>query len=181
MNMKKGKTIRIPLLGDMVVSLYRTLIGIALGLVASGILIAISGVNPFTAYGALIKGAFGSKYAISNVLVRSSPLLLGGIGVALGIKAGVWNTGIEGYMYLGAIGAAMFGVMDLGLSPIVHILLCMLAAMFFAGVWGAIPGFLKAYMNVNEVTCTIMMNYIAIYLTNWVVSSFAHVADTSAF
>ena len=52
MNMKKGKTIRIPLLGDMVVSLYRTLIGIALGLVASGILIAISGVNPFTAYGA---------------------------------------------------------------------------------------------------------------------------------
>ena len=80
MNMKKGKTIRIPLLGDMVVSLYRTLIGIALGLVASGILIAISGVNPFTAYGALIKGAFGSKYAISNVLVRSSPLLLGGIG-----------------------------------------------------------------------------------------------------
>ncbi len=181
MNMKKGKTIRIPLLGDMVVSLYRTLIGIALGLVASGILIAISGVNPFTAYGALIKGAFGSKYAISNVLVRSSPLLLGGIGVAIGIKAGVWNTGIEGYMYLGAIGAAMFGVMDLGLSPIVHILLCMLAAMFFAGVWGAIPGFLKAYMNVNEVTCTIMMNYIAIYLTNWVVSSFAHVADTSAF
>ena len=83
MNMKKGKTIRIPLLGDMVVSLYRTLIGIALGLVASGILIAISGVNPFTAYGALIKGAFGSKYAISNVLVRSSPLLLGGIGFVL--------------------------------------------------------------------------------------------------
>ena len=167
----------------MVVSLYRTLIGIALGLVASGILIAISGVNPFTAYGALIKGAFGSKYAISNVLVRSSRCCW---------AASVWRwasrpacgTPVSGAICTWAPSAsalAMFGVMDLGLSPIVHILLCMLAAMFFAGVWGAIPGFLKAYMNVNEVTCTIMMNYIAIYLTNWVVSSFAHVADTSAF
>lgn len=181
MNMKKKVVIRIPLLGDMVVSLYRTLIGIALGLIASGILIAISGVNPFVAYGSLLKGAIGSKYAISNVLVRSSPLLLGGIGVAIGIKAGVWNTGIEGYMYLGAIGTAMLGVMDLGLPPVVHILLCILAAMLLAGLWGAIPGFLKAYMNVNEVTCTIMMNYIAIYLTNWVVSCLPHVADTAAF
>ena len=62
MNKKKQKTIRLPLLGDMVVSLYRTLIGIVLGLVASGILIAISGTNPFVAYGSLIKGAFGSSF-----------------------------------------------------------------------------------------------------------------------
>ena len=181
MNSKKQKTIHIPLLGDMVVSLYRTVFGIVLGLIASGILIALSGVNPFTAYASLIKGAVGSKYAISNVLVRSSPLLLGGIGVAIGIKSGVWNTGIEGYMYLGAIGASIFGVMDLNVSPFVHIMICILAAMVFAGIWGIIPGFLKAYMNVNEVTCTIMLNYIAIYLTNWVVSCLPLVADTEAF
>lgn len=181
MKKENTKTIFIPFLGDMAVSFGRTLLGIVLGLIASGILIAISGVNPLLAYTSLVKGAIGSKYAISNVLVRSSPLLLGGIGVALGIKAGVWNTGIEGYMYLGAIGAAMFGVMDLGLPPLVHILLCIIAAVLFAAVWGAIPGFLRAYMNVNEVTCTIMLNYIAIYLTNWVVSCFPHVADGSAF
>ena len=94
--LKETKTLRIPILGDLAVSFGRTVFGIVLGLIASGILIAVSGVNPFVAYGSLLKGAFGSAQALSNVLVRASPLLLGGIGVALGIKAGVWNIGMEG-------------------------------------------------------------------------------------
>lgn len=179
--LKETKLIRVPILGDLAVSLGRTLLGIALGLIASGILIALSGVNPFFAYGTLIKGAFGSAQSLSNVLVRASPLLLGGIGVALGIKAGVWNIGMEGYMYLGAIGAAMVGVLDLGLPPILHILLCFISAMIFAAAWGLIPGYLRAYKGVNEVTSTIMMSYIAIYLTNWVVSSVSLVAEEGAF
>lgn len=177
----KPKTIRLPLLGDMAVSFGRTLLGILMGLVASGILIAISGANPFTAYGALLRGALGSRYAISNVLVRASPLLLGGIGVALGIKSGLWNIGMEGYMYLGAIGASVVGVFDLGLPSFIHIPLCFLFAMAFAAVWGAIPGYLKAYRGVNEVTCTIMLSYVAIYLTNWVVSAFPPIAEIGAF
>ena len=96
--LNKTKILNIPILGDVAVSLGRTLFGIVLGLIASGILIAFSGVNPFVAYGSLIRGAFGNVQSISNVLVRSSPLLLGGIGVSLGIKAGVWNLGMEGYM-----------------------------------------------------------------------------------
>ncbi|HMM31756.1 MAG TPA: ABC transporter permease, partial [Clostridia bacterium] len=116
--LKNAKILKVPILGDVVVSAGRTVLGIVLGLIASGILIAITGVNPFFAYGSLLRGAFGSAQAFSNVLVRSSPLLLGGIGVAIGIKAGVWNTGIEGYMYLGAIGAAIVGVLDLGLPPV---------------------------------------------------------------
>lgn len=172
---------RIPLIGDLAVSLGRTVFGIVLGLVASGILIAISGVNPFVAYGSLVKGAFGNAQAFSNVLVRASPLLLGGIGVALGIKAGVWNIGMEGYMYLGAIGASLVGVLDLGIPPFLHVILCFICAMVFAAVWGLIPGYLRAYKGVNEVTCTIMMSYIAIYLTNWVVSCMPLVAEEGAF
>ena len=179
--LNKSKVIHVPLLGDLVVSLGRTLLGIALGLFASGILILISGVNPFVAYGALLRGAFGSMQAFSNVLVRSSPLLLGGIAVAIGVKTGVWNTGIEGYMYIGAIGASVLGVKDLGLPPILHIIVCFIMAAIFAGVWGAIPGFLRAYKGVNEVTCTIMLNYTAIYLTNWVVSRVVGIADVEAF
>lgn len=178
---KKTRTLRIPILGEMAVSLGRTVFGIVLGLLASGVLIAISGVNPFVAYGSLLRGAFGSMSALSNVLVRACPLLLGGIGVALGIKAGVWNIGMEGYMYLGAIGAALVGVMDLGLPSIVHILLCLVCAGVFAAIWGMIPGYLRAYKGVNEVTCTIMMSYIAIYLTNWVISSVPLVAEVGAF
>ena len=90
--------LKLPFLGDMAVSFGRTVFGIVLGLIASAVLIAISGVNPFLAYGALIRGAFGNAQALSNVLVRASPLLLGGIGVSLGIKAVVCNLGKEGYM-----------------------------------------------------------------------------------
>ncbi len=179
--LNKTKILNIPILGDVAVSLGRTLFGIVLGLIASGILIAFSGVNPFVAYGSLIRGAFGNVQSISNVLVRSSPLLLGGIGVSLGIKAGVWNLGMEGYMYLGAIGASIIGVQDLGLPAIIHIPLCMIVAMAFAAVWGLIPGYLKAYKGVNEVTCSIMMSYIAIYLTNWVVSCVPLVAEEGSF
>lgn len=173
--------LKLPFLGDMAVSFGRTVFGIVLGLIASAVLIAISGVNPFLAYGALIRGAFGNAQALSNVLVRASPLLLGGIGVSLGIKAGVWNIGMEGYMYLGAIGASMVGILELGLPPFLHILICFLCAAAFSAVWGLIPGYLKAYKGVNEVTSTIMMSYIAIYLTNWVVSSFAPIAEIGKF
>lgn len=178
---KEPKILQIPILGDMMVSAGRTLFGIALGLIASAILIAISGVNPLAAYGSLLRGAFGNMQALSNVLVRASPLLLGGIGVAIGVKGGVWNTGIEGYMYLGAIGAAVVGVLDLGLPSFVHILLCFVFAALFAGAWGMIPGYLRAYKGVNEVTSTIMLNYIAIYLTNWVVSSLPLLAEKDSF
>ena len=173
--------LKLPFLGDMAVSFGRTVFGIVLGLIASAVLIAISGVYPFLAYGALIRGAFGNAQALSNVLVRASPLLLGGIGVSLGIKAGVWNIGMEGYMYLGAIGASMVGILELGLPPFLHILICFLCAAAFSAVWGLIPGYLKAYKGVNEVTSTIMMSYIAIYLTNWVVSSFAPIAEIGKF
>ncbi len=178
---KKTKIIKLPILGDLAVSLGRTVFGIALGLIASGVLIAFSGVNPFTAYASLLRGAFGSVQALSNVLVRATPLLLGGIGVALGIKAGVWNIGMEGYMYLGAIGASVVGVFDLGLPPAVHIFLCFLCAAVFAAAWGFIPGYLRAYKGVNEVTSTIMMSYIAIYLTNWVVSCVPFIAEAGSF
>ena len=95
---KKANITTIPFLGDIILSGSRTLIGIALGLLTSGILIALSNANPLVAYGAMIKGAFGDIYAFCNVLVRVSPLLLGGMGVAIGNKAGIWNTGMEGYM-----------------------------------------------------------------------------------
>ena len=173
--------LKLPFLGDMAVSFGRTVFGIVLGLIASAVLIAISGVNPFLAYGALIRGAFGNAQALSNVLVRASPLLLGGIGVSLGIKAGVWNIGMEGYMYLGAIGASMVGILELGLPPFLHVLICFLCAAAFSAVWGLIPGYLKAYKGVNEVTSAIMMSYIAIYLTNWVVSSCAPIAEIGKF
>ncbi len=178
---EKVKVLKVPLLGELIMSRSRTIIGVVLGLIAGGILIALTGVNSFDAYASMLRGCFSSPQSFSNVLVRMSPLLLGGMGVALGIQAGVWNTGIEGYMYLGAIGAAVAGIPDLHLPIFLHIILVMAVAMLFAAAWGAIPGFLRAYMGVNEVTSTIMMNYIAIYFTTWVVTSVPAIAESGAF
>lgn len=177
----EGEVTRIPILGNIVMSGGRTLIGVLMGLVVGAILIAISGVNPIEAYGYLLKGAFGNAQSFSNVLVRCSPLLLGGVGVAIGNKAGVWNTGVEGYMYLGALGAAVVAIPEFGLPPFLHIVLVFLSGMFFAGLWGLIPAYLRAYKGVNEVTCTIMLNYVAIYFTNWMVSAPQPLAEVGAF
>ncbi|MDR1977246.1 MAG: ABC transporter permease [Synergistaceae bacterium] len=178
---KKPKFIEVPFIGELALSGVRPILGIALGLLAGGVLIAVSGVNPFKAYKAMLQGAFGNRYAFSNVLVRSSPLLLGGIGVSLGIKAGVWNTGIEGYMYLGAVGAAVVGIPALGLPPVAHIILTLIVAMAFGAAWGLIPGYLRAYKGVNEVTSTIMLNYVAVFLTSWLVAEPQPLAEIGSF
>ena len=178
---KKTKFINVPFIGELALSGIRPIIGILMGIIAGGILIAISGINPFKAYGAMLQGAFGSLQSFSNVLVRSSPLLLGGVGVALGIKAGVWNTGIEGYMYLGALGAAVVGIPALNLPPFIHVMLALIVGMIFAAAWGMIPGYLRAYRGVNEVTATIMLNYVAIFLTSWLVSEPQPLAQIDSF
>lgn len=182
MNIKKRPNfISLPGIGDLALSGARPLIGIFLGLLAGAGLIALSGVNPIDAYVAMLKGALGSPQAISNVLVRASPLLLGGVGVAIGIRAGIWNIGIEGYMYAGAIGGAIVGINTLPVPPIIHITLSILVAVVFAAIWGLGPAYLRAYRGVNEVVSTIMMNYVAIYLTSWLVHEPSFMAEPGSF
>jgi simple sugar transport system permease protein len=183
--MKKKKEgpefISFPVLGELALSGVRPLIGIFLGLLAGAGLIALSGVNPLDAYAAMLKGAIGSSVSISNVLVRASPLLLGGVGVAIGIKAALWNIGAEGYIYTGAIGAVAVGIAPLPVPPIVHIALAILAAMGFATLWGLVAAYLRAYRGVNEVVTTIMMNYVAIYFVSWLVHEPQPLAEPESF
>jgi ABC-type uncharacterized transport system permease subunit len=178
---KLQEFIALPGLGQLALSGARPLFGILLGLLAGAGLIALSGVNPLDAYAALLQGAIGSPQSIANVLVRASPLLLGGVGVAIGIKAGLWNIGAEGYMYAGAIGAAAIGLAPLPVPPIVHIILAFLAAMAFAGIWGLGPAYLRAYRGVNEVVTTIMMNYVAIFFVSWMVHEPQPMAEPGSF
>ena len=173
--------IDLPVIGEVTLSGARPLIGVFLGLLAGAGLIALSGVNPLDAYAAMLNGALGSPQSIANVLVRSSPLLLTGVGVAIGIKAGVFNLGAEGYMYVGAIGATIVGLAPLSVPPIIHILLSILAAMVFAGVWGLVPAFLRAYKGLNEVVATIMLNYVVISFTSWLVHPPQILAEPDSF
>lgn len=178
---KRPEFLALPGLGQLALSGARPLIGILLGLLAGAGLIALSGVNPLAAYAAMLNGAIGSPQSIANVLVRASPLLLTGVGVAIGIKAGLWNVGAEGYMYMGAIGAGAVGIVPLPVPPIIHITLAILAGAVVAGFWGLLPAYLRAYRGVNEVVTTIMMNYVAQFFTNWMVHDPQPMAEPGAF
>lgn len=178
---KRHEFIYLPGLGELALSGIRPLIGIFLGLLTGAVLIALSGANPLEAYGAMLQGALGSPQSVANVLVRASPLLIAGAGVAIGIKAGLWNIGAEGYMYAGAIGAGAVGIALLPVPPIVHILLAITAAVVVGAIWGLIPAYLRAYRGVNEVVTTIMMNYVAIYFVSWMVHEPQPMAEPGSF
>lgn len=125
---------------------------------------------PFTAYAALLEGAFGSPEAIVSTLVYTVPLVFGGLAVAFGFKAGLFNIGVQGQFLVGALGAVIVGVGMAGAPPPVAILAATLAGIAGGALWGFIPGFLKAASGAHEVVSTIMLNYVAVELLAALVS-----------
>jgi simple sugar transport system permease protein len=125
---------------------------------------------PIAAYAALFEGAFGGLDAIVNTFVSTTPLILGGLSIALAFKAGLFNIGAQGQFLLGALGAVAMGVTVSGLPPIVAIPLALGAGMLAGAAWGFIPGALKAISGAHEVVTTIMLNYIALAVVAWAVS-----------
>jgi ABC-type uncharacterized transport system permease subunit len=121
-------------------------------------------------YAALIDGAFLKPQALTNTLVSSTPLILTGLSVAVGFRAGLFNIGAEGQYLIGAVFGVAVGYL-LKLPPVLHSIVAMIAGMIGGGIWGAIPGILKARLGAHEVINTIMMNFIAIQLTDWLVNN----------
>lgn len=124
-------------------------------------------VNPIEAYKALWDGAFGSSNAFAETLVKATPLLLVGLGICISFRGDVINIGGEGQMIVGAIFATWVGLNVTGLPGWLVITLSMLAGFLGGGIWGGIPGVLKAYFSVNEILSTVMMNAIAVQLMNF--------------
>ncbi|NDJ51604.1 MAG: ABC transporter permease [Chloroflexi bacterium] len=118
---------------------------------------------------ALIDGAFLRPRAFSDTLVSATPLILTGLSVAVAFRAGLFNIGAEGQFLIGAVAAAFIGY-AVNLPPVLHAIVCILAGAAGGALWGFIPGILKARLGAHEVINTIMMNFIAIFLTDWLVS-----------
>jgi simple sugar transport system permease protein len=122
---------------------------------------------PIKAYLALIDGAVGippNLNAIVGTLVASAPLVLGGLSVAFGFKAGLFNIGAQGQFLLGAIGCVAAAVAVSGQPSIIAIPIAVAGGVIAGGLWGFIPGILKALSGAHEVVTTIMLNYVAISL-----------------
>jgi simple sugar transport system permease protein len=134
--------------------------------VGAGMLLALN-TNPLTAYGAMIEGAFGSVSGFTQVLVKATPLLLVGLGVCIAFRGGVINIGGEGQMIMGALSASAFALSLPTLPGLVLLPLTVLMGVLGGLVWGGVPGLLKARLGVNEILSTIMLNEIAIQLSNY--------------
>ncbi len=144
-------------------------LSMALAFLAGGIVLFVAGIDPWEAYRAMAVGAFGSLYGASETLVKATPILLAGLGVALALRMRLWNIGAEGQLYLGAVGAAGVALSNPDL-PASLLQPLMLAAAFGAGAaWGLIPALLRAYAGVNEIITTLMLNYIAILWVDYLV------------
>lgn len=118
------------------------------------------------AYGALFSGSLGDVGAISESLVAATPYIFAGLAVALGFRGGLFNIGGEGQLLVGAAGAVIVGY-SFQLPAIIHLPLALLVGMAAGGLYGAIPGYLKAKTGAHEVINTIMLNYIAFRFFDW--------------
>lgn len=146
------------------------IIAIILALTVGGIMIALVSVNPFVAYKSMFFGAFGNFSSFSEVLVKTYPLLLAGLGISIAFNAGAISVGAEGQILMGGLASAYVGVTFGQLPSALLIPLCILGGFLAGALWGIIPGYLFAKKGLNVVINTIMLNYIAYYLVNYFVN-----------
>jgi general nucleoside transport system permease protein len=139
-------------------------------LVLGAVIIALTGGDVAKAYQGLWEGSLGRPRSISDTLVRTTPYIFGGLAVALAFKGGLFNIGVEGQITIASLATAFVGYAVTGLPFPLHLILAVLAGFLAGAAWGAIPGFLKAFTGAHEVIVTIMLNYVAINIANFLLS-----------
>ena len=125
---------------------------------------------PLATYGALVQGSILSINGLVDTIVNATPLILVGLAVGLGFKAGLFNIGGQGQFLMGAVASAAAGAALSQTSPVIAIPLAVLAGMAAGALYGFIPGFLKAFTGAHEVVTTIMLNYVAIYVVAYLIT-----------
>jgi|HubBroStandDraft_1064217.scaffolds.fasta_scaffold71529_2 ABC-type uncharacterized transport system permease subunit len=126
-------------------------------------------VSPFDGFAALFDGAFGTKEEIAETLVQTTNLLFPALGIAVAFRAGLFNIGAEGQLVLGGFAAGWFGA-EFPAPAWLAIPMVLLAGTLAGGIWGAIPGFLRARFGANEVIATLMLNVVATLLATYLVT-----------
>jgi general nucleoside transport system permease protein len=153
------------------------IVSVVLGFLVAAIAVVAAGSDPTLAYLYLFQGAFTNTNAFAETLVSSVPYIFLGLGVALGFRAGLFNIGAEGQFYIGALAGVFVAYSVHGLPPLVEIPLALLAAMAAGFLYAGIAGFLKAQTGAHEVITTIMLNYIAFLIANYLVTTHGLMLD----
>ncbi len=150
--------------------ILKIILTLLVALLMGALVMKLSGKDPLQAYGALFSSALGDPSAIANSLLAATPLIFTGLAAAIAFRAGVFNVGVEGSLYLGAFAAAWVGFTFTSLPGWLLIPLCILVAAGVGGIWSYIPGVMKARLAVDETVTTILLNYVAILYTSYLVN-----------
>lgn len=145
------------------------IIAILIGFLVAAVVLASAGYNPGEAFATLFQGAIGRPKYISNVLIKATPILFTGVGIAFAYKAGLFNIGAEGQFIMGTVLSTIVGI-SLNLPAPLEIPLVVLSGVLGGAVAGAIVGWLKAKFGIHEVITSIMINWISLYFCNFIVT-----------
>ncbi|MBX9972471.1 ABC transporter permease [Cytobacillus firmus] len=144
------------------------IVAVLLGVLVGTIIMIATGYNAGSAFISLWNGAFGEIYYTGEVVRQVTPYILAGLAVAFAFRTGLFNIGVEGQLIVGWLAAVWVGV-AFELPKFIHLPLAVLAAAAAGALWAFIPGLLKAKFKVHEVIVTIMMNYVALHVTNYII------------
>lgn len=136
----------------------------------TALLILPFGLNPFYVLWELIKSGAGSLKAVTYSLNIATPIFIAGLAALFAFRSGVWNIGQEGQLLMGAVGATCMGVWITGVPSVIHLPLVFLASVLCGSIWASIPGILKIRFKANEIITTLLMNFIAIGFTSYLVN-----------
>lgn len=151
-------------------SAFDTFAAIVLGFLVGALALAVGGYSPLASYGKLFSVIFGSPRNMSYSFIEfATPYILTGLSVAFSFQTGIFNIGAEGQYVVGSAAALLVGYF-VHAPAIIHIPLCILAAVGAGVLWGAVVGALKLRFGANEILCMIMFNWIAYYLSNYLVN-----------
>ena len=142
-------------------------IAIIIALILTSGLVMWTGESIATAYMALIKGAFGSRFAIAETLTRATPLMLTGLAAAVAFRARFWNIGAEGQLYCGALAATFFGTGMIVLPPALMIPFLFIVGALAGGLALLLPVYLKSKLKVDEVVTTLLLNFVILLFVNY--------------
>ena len=146
------------------------IVAVIVAFLVGAAVLAATGYSPIDAYTQLLIGAFGSSYGVGQTLAQATPIIFTSLAFLFAFKCGLFNIGAEGQLYVGGMAAALVGISFTNLPIYVHLPLALLAGAAGGALWAFIPAVLKAKLDAHEVITTLMLTYVAIYVTGYLVN-----------
>jgi ABC-type uncharacterized transport system permease subunit len=144
-------------------------IAVGVSMAVCSVLIIWGGASPMEGWMLMIKGALGTRFAVSETLTRATPLIFTGLAAAVAFRAKLWNIGGEGQFYIGACMAILLGTRGEALPSFIMIPYLFAAGALAGGLFLLVPALLKTHLNVDEVVTTLLLNFVVLLFVNWLV------------